>query len=234
MKRRTVIILGGVILLVLVVGGAAFAVWWFSDTAAPSEPISAETLEPQAGAGSLFRINQELSEVRFIIHEELFGSPKEVIGATHQVAGDILVDLENAAQSRVGEIRINARTLETDDENRNRALRNQILQSRQDDFEFISFMPTAISGLPEAPVTIGEPVTFEVAGDLTVRHITNPVTFEVTAVLAAEDRLEGSAATMVTRDAYELTIPSAPGVANVTNEVDLQISFVANLVEAEG
>lgn len=194
-------------------------------TAAPAETTS-------GSSRGLYRINAELSEVRFIIHEELFGNPKEVIGATNEVAGDIIVDFGNPANSRVGEIRVNARTLETDDENRTRALRNQILQSRMDEFEFATFVPTAITGLPEAPVAVGDTVAFQLTGDLTVRNITNPVTFDVTVTLDSDERLEGSATAQTTRAAYELTIPNAPGVANVTDEVTLEIRFVADLVES--
>ncbi|MBZ0302775.1 MAG: YceI family protein [Anaerolineae bacterium] len=201
-----------------------------------ASPTPDPSATPQTEAGltgrSLFRIDPTLSEVRFIIHEELFGNPKEVIGSTDQVAGDIIVDFQNPANSQVGEIRINARTLETDDENRTRALRNQILQSRLDEFEFSTFVPTAISGMPAGPVNVGDTVTFELTGDLTVRNITNPVTFAVTATLTAENRLDGTASAMVTRTEYELTIPRAPGVANVTDDLALEITFVANLVES--
>jgi polyisoprenoid-binding protein YceI len=195
-------------------------------------PESAEASSDSAAGRSLYRINPELSEVRFVIHEELFGNPKEVIGATNEVAGDIIVDFANPANSQVGEVRVNARTLETDDENRTRALRNQILQSRLDEFEFATFVPTSVTGLPEEPVAVGDTVTFQLTGDLTVRNITNPVTFDVTVTLDSEDRLEGSATTSTTRAAYELTIPNAPGVANVTDEVTLEIDFVADLVDS--
>ena len=202
-----------------------------SDLPPTATPEAAETSSEDAAGRSLYRINAELSEVRFVIHEELFGNPKEVIGATNEVAGDIIVDFANPANSQVGEIRVNARTLETDDENRTRALRNQILQSRLDEFEFAAFVPTAINGLPEAPVAVGDTVTFQLTGDLTVRHITNSVTFDVTVTLDSDERLEGSATAPTTRAAYELTIPNARGVANVTDEVTLEIDFVADLVE---
>jgi polyisoprenoid-binding protein YceI len=217
---------------VVAVIGIAGSVWWLGSASTPSQEISAETLEAPTAEGHLFRINREFSEVRFTIHEELFGSPKTVIGVTNELAGDIIVNMENAANSQVGEIRVNARTLATDDENRNRSLRNLILESSKDEFEFISFQPTELSGLPEGPVAIGDTVTFQLTGDLTVRHITNSVTFDVTVTLDSEERLEGSATTMTTRAAYELTIPTAPGVANVTDEVTLEIDFVADLVES--
>lgn len=204
---------------------------WFvsSGSGEASAPLHAECdqeiINRNVGA-TVFRIVPEESEVRFIVHEELFGQPKEVVGRTDQVAGDVLVNLSNPARSEVCTIRINVRTLVTDNEFRNRAIRGQILQSSQDEFEFTEFVPTSITGLPES-VTIGTPVTFQITGQLRVRDIVNSVTFDATATLVSEERLEASATAMVTRSQYELTIPNAPGVANVSEEVGLEIDFVA-------
>jgi polyisoprenoid-binding protein YceI len=167
--------------------------------------------------------------VQFILTEDLRQQPNTVTGVTNQVAGDILVDLNTPANSKVGTIRIDARTLTTDSEFRNRAIRAEILESSKDEYEFIDFTPTAISGLP-AQITVGQAVTFQITGDLKIRDITNSVTFDVTATVAAEDRLEGTATAQVTRAMYNLQIPNAPGVANVSDEVTLQIDFVATKV----
>jgi polyisoprenoid-binding protein YceI len=118
------------------------------------------------------------------------------------------------------------RTLATDNEFRNRAIRGQILQSSQDEFEFAQFEPTSITGMPDS-VAVGETITFTVVGNLTLRDITNEVTFEVTATLESEDRLSGTATATVQREPYNLIIPSVPGVANVGEDVALAIEFVA-------
>jgi polyisoprenoid-binding protein YceI len=233
MSRRN-LVLGVAVLALVVVGGGL--VWYVSSgSGEASTPIHAECAEEiinrNAGA-TVYRIVPEESEVRFIISEELFGQPKEVVGRTSEVAGDLLVNESDPSTSEVCVIRINARTLVTDNEFRNRAIRGQILQSSQDEFEFAEFTPTEITGLPES-VPVGTPVMFQITGDLRVRHITQPVTFDVTATLVSEDRLEASASTTVTRGQYELTIPNAPGVANVGEDVTLEIDFVATVVPAE-
>jgi polyisoprenoid-binding protein YceI len=69
-------------------------------------------------------------------------------------------------------------------------------------------------------------------GDLKVRDIVQSVTFDVTATLTSEDQLQGTASAQVTRDQFNLTIPTAPGVANVSNDVRLEIDFVATKVQA--
>jgi len=195
-------------------------------------PAEAATTAPEASADarSLFRIVSEDSEVRFLIDEELFGDPVQVVGRTNQVAGDIVVDFTNPALSQVGTIRINMRTLATDNEFRNNALRARILQSSQDEYEFSDFVPTEITGLP-ASVTSGQAFTFQLTGDLTVRGVTRSVTFEVTLTPVSETRLEGLAVAQVLYTDFNLSIPNAPGVANISEEVGLEIQFLAELVE---
>ncbi|MEO8610231.1 MAG: YceI family protein [Chloroflexota bacterium] len=201
------------------------------DATVESTAVQADTSSAASAAATttLFRIVPDNSKVQFMLTETLNGQPTTPTGVTNQVAGDILVDFNTPANSKVGTIRIDARSLTTDSEFRNRAIRAQILQSSKDEYEFIDFTPTAVSGLP-AQITIGQAVTFQITGDLKVRDITNSVTFDVTATVAAEDRLEGTATTQVTRAMYNLQIPNAPGVANVSDEVKLQIDFVATKV----
>lgn len=200
-----------------------------STAEATSDAATAEaTAQVSAPQGELvvFNLVADDSEVRFILNEVLRGSPNQVTGRTNQIAGQIAVDFSDPAQSQVGEIRISARSLATDNELRNRAIRGQILQSSQDQFEFISFKPTEISGLP-ASVTLGQSFDFQITGDMTIRDITAPVTFDVTVNPVSQTRLEGTATATVQRADYNLTIPNVPGVADVDEAVRLEITFVA-------
>lgn len=194
--------------------------------AAESAVIAPETTDT-TNSLTLFRIDQTESQASFSIDEMLRGVPTTVLGVTNQVAGDVIVNFANPSQSELGMIRINARTLATDNDFRNRAIRGQILESAKDEYEFVEFTPTGLSGLAESAVTVGETLTFQVTGDLKIRDIVNSVTFDVTVNLATEDRITGNATTTVTREAYGLTIPSALGVADVSDDVILTIDFVA-------
>ena len=242
---RTMRIVVALIAVAAIVGVAAFAYIYLSGgSGEASEAISAPTLVPDATTESsagddsasadnrrLFAIVPEESEVRFGLDEVLRGEPTRVIGRTDQIAGQIRVDFDMPSQSEVGTIRINARTLMTDQEMRNRTIRSQILQSSQDEFEFSEFQPTSIEGMPDS-VTMGEPFTFTMIGDLTVRDITQPVTFEVTVTPVSEDEITGLATTQVMRADFNLVIPSVPSVADVSEEVDLEIEFTARSAEA--
>lgn len=203
-----------------------------TETAANEAATAEATTTPGTDAEAetsnfvVFNIDPDDSQVRFILDELLRGSPNTVTGRTNQIAGQIAVDFADPQNSQVGEIRISARSLATDNELRNRAIRSVILQSAEDRFEFISFVPTEISGLPTA-VTMGEPFEFEITGDLTIRDITKPITFAVTVTADSETRIEGTATATVQRADYNLEIPSVPSVADVDEAVRLEIDFVA-------
>jgi len=151
-------------------------------------------------------------------------APKTVIGTTDQVAGEIAIDPQNPAQTRVGVIQIDARALSTDSDFRNRAIKNQILQT--DQYEYVTFTPTQIVGLPQTGA-IGTPYTFQIVGDLTIRDVTKQVTFDVTATAAATSRIEGTATTSIAYADYGISIPQVRQVASVADQVRLELDFVA-------
>jgi polyisoprenoid-binding protein YceI len=213
------------IAVVLVVVGSMAYVWFSGGTAQASAAITAPELKV-SGTGQLFQIVTENSEVRFITHETLLGQPKTVVGKTNQVAGKIVVDFDHPANSQIGEIRINARTLATDNEIRNRAIRSQILLSSQPEHEFVNFVPAKLVGLPEQ-IKIGQEFSFQIVGKLTVRGVSHEVTFDAKVTPASKDKLTGSATTTVHIQDFNITIPEAPGVADVSQDVNLEFDFVA-------
>ena len=183
-----------------------------------------DAVAPVSDGVIVFSIVQAESEVRFTLGELLSGVPTTVIGTTDQVAGEIAIDPANPADSRVGVIQVNARTFATDSNFRNRAINNSILETGK--FEYVTFTPAEIANFPENP-SIGEALEFQISGDLTVRDITNPVTFDVVVTAVSENRLEGSASATIARVDYGLQIPEVPRVADVDEEVLLEIKFVA-------
>lgn len=191
----------------------------------PTDETAAESSEASAAGVTVYEISQAGSTVQFELDEDLRGVRTTVVGATDQVAGQIALDLSDLSSAQIGEIQINARTLETDNNFRNRAIQNEILDTGE--YEFISFVPTAVNGLP-ASAAVGEEINFTIDGDLTIRDITEPVTFTVVATAVSDTQISGTATATVLRDTYGLTIPEVPNVANVENEVDLIITFVAN------
>jgi polyisoprenoid-binding protein YceI len=186
---------------------------------------AAEALTEGSGSVSVYQISQADSQVRFQLDEDLRGLRNTVVGTTNQVAGEIAFDSSDLSTVQLGVIQINARTLVTDNNFRNRALANDILDTGA--HEFITLTPTAINGLP-ATAAVGEGISFTIDSQLTIRDITQAVTFEVVAMVVSESQIQGNASAVVSREDYGLNIPSVPNVANVEDEVELYIDFVAN------
>lgn len=197
---------------------------------APTESAqsSAEVSAPAGTTPAIFEIVAAESEARFLIDEVLRGDPVTVVGSTNQVAGQIAVDPGDLTAAQVGTIQVNVRTLATDNEFRNRAIKNRIL--RTDDHEFVTFVPQDIEGLLRTG-TIGETYTFQIVGDLTIAGVTQQVTFEVTVTPVSETRLEGLATTAFLYTDFELSIPDSPSVDTVEDEVRLEFAFVAEVVQ---
>jgi polyisoprenoid-binding protein YceI len=192
-----------------------------------TEAAPAEQSAAAASAGAItFQITPGAAEARFLIDEVLMGQDKTVVGVTQQVSGDLTVDPANPAAAQIGEIRIDARDLTTDDDRRTNQLRRNILRSGQDQYQYITFRPTSLSGMPAA-VAVGETFTFQVTGDLTIIDTTLPVTFDMTVTPVAENTLQGSGAATVRYADFGISIPSVPFVAGVQDDVRLEIDFTA-------
>ncbi len=191
-------------------------------TSRPEEATPTPT--PASGGPIVFTILSAESEARFLIDEVLRGRPNTVVGVTDQVAGELAVDPANPAAARVGPVIVNARTLVTDNNFRNNAIKNRILLTNT--YEYITFTPTAIRGLPTT-VTLGQPFDFEIEGDLTITDETRTVVFTVTVTPVSTERIEGLARTTVLWRDFGLFIPDSPSVDTVADEVTLELEFVA-------
>jgi polyisoprenoid-binding protein YceI len=198
-------------------------------TAVESTPEAAPTdVADTASEPVVFAIVAGESQASFSIDEVLRGEPVTVVGVTDQVAGQLSLDPARLQDTQVGVITINARTLETDNEFRNRAIKNAILLTN--DYEFISFTPNELRGLPDNGV-VGETYSFEMSGDLTITDVTRPVTFVVEVTPVSATRIEGTASASVLYQDFELRIPDSPSVDTVDDEVRLELRFAAESSE---
>ncbi|TVR67705.1 MAG: YceI family protein [Spirochaetaceae bacterium] len=188
--------------------------------------------QPQPAPPRVYAAVPGRSEARFLIDEVLRGSPNTVTGRTDQVDGSLAVRLDPAL-IEIGEFEINLRTIATDDEMRDRTIRSMILETNRDEYEFSTFVPTSIEGVPET-IELGATVNVQVKGDLTVRDVTRSVSFEMAIVLESEDEVRGSAGTSFTWDEFEISIPYVGGnsiVSAVDDTVRIEMDFLARAVD---
>lgn len=228
MKKVTLIVVV-IVALAVVAGGGFFAYIWFAGgSGEPSAEAEAQALEPERPESIVYEVVTERSEARFIIEEVLRGKPNTVVGTTDQIDGSIAIEYA-ANNVEIGEFVINVRTIKTDDEVRDRSIRTLILESNKDEFEFSTFRPTGTIELPQS-IAVGSVISFQVAGDLTVRDVTSPVTFDMRVEIRSEEEIAGTASTTILWEDFDITIPYVGGdsiVASVEDQVDLEMEFIA-------
>jgi polyisoprenoid-binding protein YceI len=201
----------------------------------PPEPTQAEPTtppqeEPQPGSAeaavTIYKIvpgesqlQYEVGEV-FINQDNLFNV---AVGITTQITGEIAGDRENPQDISFSTFTADISQFTSDSNRRDNALRNRFLESAS--FPEVFFNISQVDGLPET-YQEGEVVSLQISGDLTVRDVTKPVTFDVVVMLEA-DTLSGEATTIILMSDYGFGPISIAGILNTEDEVKVTFSFVA-------
>ena len=205
--------------------------------AAPTEAPAAEApaAEP-APLGGLrtYVIVPEESSASYVADEEFFGGAldkygiaagrKDTIGRTQAIEGQLelnLDDLSNALGDNRFTVQMN--TLESDQSLRDMYIRRSGPQFNT--YPEAVFVATAIEGAP-ATYTEGEEVSFKLIGDITVREVTQPATFDVTASLSG-DTLKGTASSTLLMSSFGIEQLNFANTLTVNDEFGINVEFVA-------
>lgn len=223
-SRNSKFLFGGILVIAAGVG-----LYFYLTRPVASEPGAVQSdvsrLENTNPDSKQLRIVPTESTAEFKLDEDLRGTRITVVGTTGEVAGDLAIQT-NPAKIDIGEIKIDARTLKTDSEQRNGAIGRFILKSEEPANQYIVFKPTAVTGLP-ATITLDQEFTAKITGDLTIRGTTKQVTFDGKGTYKADGSLVGSASTVVVYADYGLVVPDLPFLANVDKSTTLSINIVA-------
>jgi polyisoprenoid-binding protein YceI len=196
--------------------------------ASPSpSPIAAASPAPVAaapsGGGIRYRIVPEQSEARYIAREKFVERPlpSEAIGTTNEVTGEIELERPGVLRGRVLGMRVDLRTLTSDEARRDNYIRRNTLQT--DQFPFAEFRSTDIAG----PVTYreGEEASFQVPGIMKIRDQERPLTWDVRAELQGGTMSGAGTATIKLTD-FGLQPPRL-AVLTVEDEMRWEVSFGA-------
>ena len=226
MRKRRVLVVYLLALTALGLAGCAGQSTIAAPSATPTEAASLASAESTAQAASpSWRLTGE-SEARFIIDEVLAGQDNTVIGVTQAVEGAFALDPAAPKHATFEPIRIDLDTLVTDSDRRNRAIRQFILQSGQEQFRYATFQIKSVGGMPEA-IEAGQSYSLTLVGDLTIHAVTQPVSFAGQASLVDSSRIEGNFRSTVEYADFDLAIPDVPLVASVADTLELQFDFVA-------
>lgn len=204
-----------------------------SSTPKPTEAlkVTATTVPPTAlpkpGAGvAVYRIVAAESKASYAVNEVFINRGNVLataIGVTTQISGEISLDPVDPSKSKVGEITIDLSALRSDSGQRDNFIRRNSLESLR--FPIARFKPTQLAGLPSA-YKEGDELKFKITGDMTVRDVTLPVTFDVAARLAA-GKLVGTATATVKMSDFRFSAPDIAGTLKADDEAKVKLDFVA-------
>lgn len=175
-----------------------------------------------------FRVDPTQTTVEYAVREVLLGNDQITRGKTNSVEGEFQLYMQNGRVSiALSNLQVDLRTLSTNNPVRDQALRKTWLES--DKYPKAIFVANSVEQLPMDAV-LGRPYSFQVSGDLTIRNITQPVTFDVT-VTAGEHSITGEGTTIIKMKDFGFDPPSIVGKTIVSDPATITIRGTAELIE---
>lgn len=163
------------------------------------------------------------NEARYRIREQLvrMDLPSDAIGRTAEVSGGIGIGIDGQIIPGESKFVINVGTLKSDRDMRDGYVRRRVLET--DQYPSVEFVPTSLRGLPKTLPTSGAH-TFDLIGSLTVRGVTKPTTWHVTAE-SKNGQVTGNASTLFTFSDFNIDQPRVPVLLSVNDTIRLEYDF---------
>jgi polyisoprenoid-binding protein YceI len=219
-KRIVAIVLG----VVIVLGVGGFAVYWFilkSDPEPRAKIEKTHVVDGQQGLDGKYAVAPGgKSFVGYRVQENLLGVDQTATGRTSDVQGSLTI-----AGTTIDPVEIvaNLKTLKSDEDRRDNAIRNDGLETdRFPEGKFALTKPIALDAVPEA----GKTVKVTAQGDFTLHGVTKAVEIPL------EGRWDGKQVQVVgslpiSFGDYDMEAPSRAGFVSVEDrgEMEFQIFF---------
>ena len=194
------------------------------DAAAPA--AAAARGEQQAAAVRLI-VASEGNTARYLIREQLLNRdlPNDAVGQTGGVTGSIALDAQGRIIPSASRFTVDMASMKSDSDRRDNYVRRRVLETEA--HPTVTLVPTAVRGLPSplpSLASVTAPHSFQLVGDLTVRGVTRPTTWDVTAVYR-DGRVTGTAKTAFTFTEFGITQPKVPVVLSVADTIRLEYDF---------
>jgi polyisoprenoid-binding protein YceI len=215
----------------IVAAGAALAVF---ASCAPSEEAQSATVDTISStrtgalarltvAGTRYVVAPSGNEVRYRVREQLVGFdlPNDAIGKSTGVTGVIAIDDAGKIIRDASRFVIDAATFASDRDRRDGYVRGRLLEAAQ--YPSVVFVPTEARGIILPPSGSGSS-TFDLLGDLTVRGVTHPTTWRVTATVT-NGQVSGSATTKFAFADFRMEKPKVRSVLSVADTIALEYDF---------
>lgn len=188
-------------------------------TTAPTQqnPASSST-------GTKFELVSGQSTASYKLREQLanVSLPNDAIGKTQAVTGSIVLLADGTVDAANSKITVDVTGLQTDQAMRDNYVRRNVLETSK--YPNVTFVPNKVEGLP-SPLPASGQVNFKLSGDLTIKDVTKPVTWDVSGNVKG-DQATGTAAVTFKFEDFNLNQPSVPVVLSIEDHITLQLDLV--------
>ena len=192
---------------------------------AAAQPTAAPRAAAPIPGARTFHIVPDQTEASYEVQEKFLNRnlPNMAIGKTNTVEGEFQFSLDGKPTGQVTKFTVDLRTLTSNESRRDNRIRRQWLESEK--YPYAEFVSTEAQNLP-ASYTEGQEVSFKLVGNLTIREVTRPVTFDVTGKLVG-DTVTGTATTQIMMKDFGVDPPSIAGMLTVQDGVTIRVNFTA-------
>ena len=178
---------------------------------------------PSPGGPIRLVIAKDGNEARYRVREQLVNIdfPSDAVGRTTALTGSILISPDGSIFKDSSKFSVDLTTIASDRSMRDRYIRRNSLQT--DQYPSAVLVPTGVTGLASPLPTRGT-VTFQLLGDFTVRGVTKPTTWDVTADISTRD-IAGTAVTSFTFGDFQIPMPRVPVLLGVKDTIRVEYDF---------
>ena len=229
MLRRILIglvalLLIGVLVIVVVVrqivfGGTPTIHRSATEPVATASPCS--TIDASSGLRA-FRVVTQQSDASYEAHFLVAGQPVPgtVTGITGDVSGEFLLTADEHPIITSMKVIVDLRTLDSGAPLRDEHVRNDTLEVNN--YPYAIFTAMNAQALPGS-YTEGQTVSFKLEGSLTLHGVTRPTIFDMQGQLA-NDRVMGSATTLIHLQDFNMKTPMTTAAVTITVSKDITLT----------
>ncbi len=200
---------------------------FFAAMAAAGQPLSltipAEFAAPADTGRTLLVVGPDGNEARYRVREQLarISFRSDAVGSTRRVQGQIVFDGAGRVMTELSRFVVDLASLQTDQDRRDNYVRRNTLVT--DSFPTLTLVPRQLVGLQFPLPTAGEH-EFRMVTDMTLRGVTRPVAWDVTAIFTPHG-VSGLATTRFDFATFAIPIPRVASVLSVEDDIRLEYQF---------
>ena len=198
-------------------------VWVAAATLSWSNLAFSIDVQAQATRQVRYELAPTGNEARYRVREQLAGIdfPSDAVGVTTNIQGAVVVDGAGRVIAEQSKFVINITGLKSDQDRRDRYIQSRTLETQT--HPNVEIVVKELKGLTFPLAKSGE-LKFELIGDLTMKGVTKPTTWAVTAT-PKDGGIAGTARTKFTFADFNLTKPRVASVLSVNDDIALEYDF---------